>query len=166
MIKILKNVDDEMVENLYEIYSESMEEILHHSNYGSREKMIADYKNFLQAFIAKDNQLVIVENYKGVWVSGLRAIKTSPVHWHIEAVETRPDCRQRGYGKLLMQHTIEYLSNTGMKSMDCAIAKNNIASQKLHEKVGFVCSNKSPIYNGQIAKNIQIYLYEKRDLER
>ena len=53
-----------------------------------------------------------------------------------------------------------------MKSADCCIAKNNIASQTLHTNCGFVSTNKSPIYDGKPANNTQIYLFSNQYFEK
>ena len=166
MIEIVKKINSEVINNLFEIYAESMQETLQSGNYKSKQDMLGDYQLFLKEFISKPNQLVIVEIQNGVWVSGLRAIETKPSHWHIEAVETRPDSRQKGYGKKLLKNTLEYLTTRGMKSADCCIAKSNIASQTLHTNCGFVCTNKSPIYDGKPANNTQIYLFSNQNFEK
>lgn len=166
MIEIVKKINKEIVKNLYAIYTESMQENLQNGQYRNMQEMLCDYEVFLKDFTAKPNQLVIVENQNDVWVSALRAIETKPSHWHIEAVETRPDSRQQGYGKKLLKHTLEYLTKRGMKSADCSIAKSNIASKKLHTHCGFVCTNQSPNYNGQSSKNTQIYLFLNQDIEK
>ena len=165
MIKIVKEIDKETLNKLFAIYAESMEENLKNGDYSSQQKMLADYQIFLEDFISKPNQLIIVEVQNSLWVSGLRAIETKLSHWHIEAVETRPDSRNNGYAKKLLNHTLEHLSTLGMKSADCCIAKSNVTSQILHTGCGFVCTNKSPIYNGKPSKNTQIYLFSK-DLEK
>ena len=159
MIEIVKDINKETLKKLFGIYQESMEENLQNGYYSSTNEMFADYEVFLKDFISKPNQLVIVENQNNMWVSGLRAIETKARHWHIEAVETRPDSRRNGYGKTLLNQTLEYLATLGMKTADCSIAKNNIASQILHKKCGFVCTNKNPIYEGKPSKNTQIYLF-------
>ena len=159
MIEIVKDINKETLKKLFEIYQESMEENLNNGCYANAQEMIADYEAFLKDFISKPNQLVIVENQNNVWVSGLRAIETTASHWHIEAVETKPGFRQNGYGKSLLNQTLEYLAKRGMKTTDCSIAKNNFASQALHKNCGFICTNKNPIYDGKPSKNTQIYLF-------
>ena len=41
------------------------------------------YASFLKDFIEHKNQLVLVENVGGEWMSGLRAVESRPGHWFI-----------------------------------------------------------------------------------
>ena len=74
---------------------------------------------------------------EGLWVSAARTCMAQPGIFYLEALETKPDERERGYGSLLLAGIIETLKQGGsFKLCDC-VSKKNIASLKTHEKCGF-----------------------------
>lgn len=73
----------------------------------------------------------------GVWISALRTCETQPGLYYLEALETRPDHRQRGYGAFLLSGVLEEMKANGpFRLCDC-VGKKNTASLKTHEKCGF-----------------------------
>lgn len=136
MLKIVTQIDEDTIHRLYSVYAESMLDLKMH--FSSNAEMYASYASFLKDFIQKPKQLIIVETFDDEWVSALRAIATTDGHWFLEAVETKPEERKRGYGKKLLENTIAYLKSIGMTTLTCTVAKNNFASRALHEKIGFI----------------------------
>ena len=53
--------------------------------------------------------------------------------------------RKKGFGKDLLDHTIDYLKNIGMRELTCTISKKNFKSQALHGKCGFIPTNDAPL---------------------
>lgn len=143
MLVIVKKIDEETIERLLSIYSESMESI--QSNFKNKNEMIESYIFFLKSFIENPKHLIIVEQSEKTWVSGLRAIETEEGKWFLEAVETKPEERRRGYGKELLEHAVAYLRKVGMNEVSCTIAENNLKSQELHKKCGFVPTVELPM---------------------
>jgi len=73
----------------------------------------------------------------GVWVSALRISRIKDDLYFLEALETRPDQRGKGYASLLLSSVVETLKNDGpFRLCDC-VSKKNTASLKTHEKCGF-----------------------------
>ena len=138
MLIHVTQIDEETVERLFAVYVESMEDL--RENYPSLPEMKADYGAFLKDFVADPRHLVLVED----WVSGLRAIETEAGRWFLEAVETMPEERHKGYGKRLLRHTILELERRGMTEITCTISKHNTASQALHSQCGFVPTEEPP----------------------
>lgn len=143
MLNIVTRIDEDTISQLFSVYSELMNDMK--INFANDTEMRAAYASFLRAFIANPKQLVIVEESNSVWVSALRAVETSEGHWFLEAVETKPEERKKGYGKELLHHTIDYLENIGMTELTCTISKNNFKSQALHGKCGFVPTSEPPM---------------------
>ena len=143
MLKIIDIINKEVVTNLFEVYKESMDDL--RSNFNSICEMYKMYEEFLKDFIKKHNQIILVECFEGEWVSSLRAIETKKGYWFLEGVETNPKKRKKGFGSALLLHSIEYLKELGMIEITCIISKNNINSQKLHEKCGFIQTSDLPI---------------------
>ncbi|MGN1075121.1 MAG: GNAT family N-acetyltransferase, partial [Eubacteriales bacterium] len=113
--------------------------------FGSDSEMKESYASFLKDFIEQEGRLVLVETVDGQWVSGLRAIETNPGKWFIEAVETMPEYRHNGYGRMLLLDTIALLRTRNAKTLECIIAENNAASIKLHSGCGFIGTADAPI---------------------
>lgn len=143
MLNIVTQIDENTISRLLSVYSESMNDM--RINFADDAQMCAAYTSFLREFVKNPKQLIIVETSDDEWVSALRAIETIKGHWFLEAVETKPEERKKGFGKDLLRHTIEYLKSIGMTELTCIISKNNFKSQALHEKCGFIPTNELPL---------------------
>ena len=143
MLNLVTQIDENAISRLLSVYSESMNEMKIH--FANDAEMCGAYASFLRDFVKNPKQLILVEATDDEWVSALRAIETIEGHWFLEAVETKPDERNKGFGKDLLYHTIDYLTNIGMRELTCTISKNNFKSQALHEKCGFISTNAPPI---------------------
>ena len=143
MLNIVTHIDEGVITQLQAVYSESMNDLK--VNFSNDLEMHTAYATFLKDFIKNPKQIILVEEVNGVWVSALRAIETIETHWFLEAVETKPEERRKGYGKELLQHAIDYLKRNGMKELSCTISKNNFKSQALHRKCGFLPTNEPPV---------------------
>ena len=72
-----------------------------------------------------------------VWVSALRISRIKAGLYYLEALETRPDQRGKGYGSALLSGVVDTLKDEGpFRLCDC-ISKKNTVSLKTHEKCGF-----------------------------
>ncbi len=143
MLNIVTQIDENTIRRLLSVYSESMDDMK--INFANDVEMYMAYASFLQDFVKNPKHLIVVETFDNDWVSALRAIETTEGHWFLEAVETKPDARNKGFGKDLLHHTIDYLKELGMTESTCTIAKNNYNSQALHEKCGFIPTNAPPL---------------------
>ena len=160
MLNLVAQVDENAVCQLMSLYSESMNEMKKH--FASGAEMYEAYASFLQDFVKNPKQLILVEVSDDEWVSALRAIETMEGHWFLEAVETKPEKRKKGFGKNLLYHTIDYLKNIGMKELTCTISKNNFKSQALHRKCGFLPTNKPPVNCwGELEEGTILYRLDK-----
>lgn len=72
-----------------------------------------------------------------VWVSALRTCKIQDGLYYLEALETMPDQRMRGYGTILLTGVLDAMKAVGTFRLCDCVAKKNIASLKTHEKCGF-----------------------------
>lgn len=73
----------------------------------------------------------------GIWVSALRTCEVQDRLYYLEALETHPEHRKKGYGALLLSGVVEAMKADGaFRLCDCT-GKRNIASLKTHEKCGF-----------------------------
>lgn len=143
MLNIVTQIDGNTLRRLLSVYSESMQDL--RINFSSDAEMRAAYESFLRDFVKSAKHLILVEESGGEWVSALRAIETGEGRWFLEAVETKPASRQKGFGTALLRHTIDYLRGLGMTELTCLISKKNLASQALHGKCGFVPTDEPPL---------------------
>lgn len=160
MLKIITQIDEDVISKLLSVYSESMDDMKR--NFVSDTEMSRAYATFLRNFVKKPNQLIIVEVFDEEWVSALRAIEAMKGHWFLEAMETKPDERKKGFGKELLRHTIGYLKVLGMSEITCTISQNNHKSQALHGKCGFIPTNDPP-FNcwGELENGTILYRLKK-----
>ena len=143
MLKLVTSIDEIAISRLLSVYSESMNEMKIH--FANDAEMCRAYESFLRDFVKNPKQLILVEVFHDEWISALRAIEAIEGHWFLEAVETKPEERKKGFGKDLLVHTIDYLKNIGMRELTCTISKNNFNSHALHGKCGFIPTNEPPL---------------------
>ena len=98
-------------------------------------------KGFLQflrdEFYAGPGPAYYVLEEAGEWVSALRMNELEPGFYYLEALETRPGYRQRGYASRLLCEVIAHLKQRGpFRLCDC-VDKKNEASVRTHLACGF-----------------------------
>ena len=73
----------------------------------------------------------------GEWVSALRMNELEPGFYYLEALETRPGFRQKGYAARLLREVIDHLKDNGpFRICDC-VDKENAPSIRTHRGCGF-----------------------------
>ena len=111
-------------------------------------KVEEGFLNFLKNdFFTKEKATYWVLEENGVWVSATRTCFIKPDILYLEALETMPKERNKGYGYKLLSLMIEEVKKEGnLRICDC-VSKKNIASLKTHEKCGFkIVSDKGNDY--------------------
>lgn len=99
----------------------------------------SDFKKFLDGFFAKDGNRYFVLEEDGEFISALR-LRTFEGFYYLEALETAPNHRRKGYAVSLILQVCEYLAKESGKEVvirDC-VSKSNHASLAAHRKAGFV----------------------------
>lgn len=133
---------------LMDIYAESNEENIDYfyPDATDRAAALARIEEDFLAYIRDDilqkeqNRYMVLER-DGAWVSALRLYELGAGEYYIEALETRPDCRQQGFGSQLLGAVLERLGAEGpFRVRDC-VRKKNIASLRTHEKCGFTVAD-------------------------
>ena len=97
-----------------------------------------DFIDFLETgfFTAPDRVYWVLEE-DGVWVSAARTCRIEDGLYYLEALETHPGYRRRGYAAKLLGAILDALKQKGaFKLCDC-VDKENVPSIKTHEKCGF-----------------------------
>lgn len=104
----------------------------------SVKKVEAGFLDFLKKdFFKLPKAVYWILEMDGDWVSALRTCFIQPDIFYLEALETRPDQREKGYGAQLLSEVVNALKGEGpFRIRDC-VSKKNISSLKTHKKCGF-----------------------------
>lgn len=143
MLKRITQVQGHTVRDQMDLYRESMAQLA--GRFESPQAMEQAYGEFLKEFVTHPNQMVLVEEVDGVWVSGLRCVESAPGVWYLEALETAPQARGKGWAKQLLTHTQQQLTQQGARELFSLIDPNNTPSIATHVACGFVATQRQPI---------------------
>lgn len=139
-----RSFSDAEMEALMDIYSEGNRENvpfffpeLTDTDEGLRrvKESFADY--IRNDFLTSPGNSYFVLEEGGRWVSALRLYALEDCYY-IEALETEPGSRRKGYGSKLMGLVIEHLSRFGSFVLRDCVSKKNQASLATHKSCGFV----------------------------
>ena len=102
------------------------------------QKVEAGFLDFLQNdFFDKADAAYWILEADGVYVSALRTCLIRQGLYYLEALETRPDLRRKGYGATLLSGVADSLKKDGPFRLCSCVGKKNAASLRTHEKCGF-----------------------------
>lgn len=102
------------------------------------ERVERDFLHYLETdFFEKKGNTYWVWEEHGVWISALRLYPISPGFYYLEALETHPDFRRRGYGARLLDAVLAELKARGPFRLRDCVNKKNAPSLGVHEKCGF-----------------------------
>ena len=103
------------------------------------QRVECDYLNYIgNDFLADSKNQYMVLERDGIWVCALRLYRIDDRLYFIEALETHPEHRRKGYGAQLLAGVIDLLKRQGAYTIRDCVDKKNIASLLTHQKVGFV----------------------------
>ena len=88
------------------------------------------------------------------------ALRTEPYKdgYLIEAVETRPESRRKGYAKSLLQQVLAWLEAQGVTTVYSHIDRRNTASVRLHRSCGFEVILDHAVYiDGSVDRQADTY---------
>ena len=77
--------------------------------------------------------------------SALRISEIEKRLFYLEALETSPNYRKKGYAVKLLNLTKEYLKREGSFTVKDSVKKTNEASIKAHQKAGFVIESQKAV---------------------
>lgn len=98
-----------------------------------------DFYQYLQeCFFAADDAVYAMWKVNGKIVSALR-LEPYQDGWLLEALETAPQYRRKGFAEDLVRAVLEWCEQNGRLPVYSHIDRKNTASLRTHEKCGFVC---------------------------
>lgn len=96
-----------------------------------------DFYDYLkQDFFHADGSLYALWEVRGAYVSALR-LEPYRDGYLLEALETAPDKRGKGYAKRLMGAFLTFARDRGMLPIYSHVRKGNVPSQRVHSACGF-----------------------------
>lgn len=100
-------------------------------------KVERDFCDYIKTEFLNGKNVYYIWESDGIWVCALRLNCINDNFYFLEALETAPGFRQKGYAsQLLSAVTDEIKSKGSFKICDC-VGKKNIASLNTHKKCGF-----------------------------
>ena len=118
------------------------------------------YQYLKDVFFPTQGAVCALWEEKGKYVSALR-LEPYKDGLLLEALETAPNQRKKGYAVSLIQAVQAYLAEQGLVKLYSHVNKRNIASLKTHEKCGFsVVSDHAVYINGSVDYRCCTLLYE------
>lgn len=128
------------LDRLMEVYRESNYENMISLSYDCLDDLESAYKEYLKKdFLEnKDNYLAVLANGES-YLSALR-LHREDGGYLIEAIETKPEFRNLGYGLSLLFLVRKRISEAFYLRSE--VSENNIKSLNLHKKLGFVGKGK------------------------
>ncbi len=97
-----------------------------------------DFLHYLENdFFACSGRTYWVLEEQHEWVSAARLYQLKPDFYYLEALETHPAYRGKGYASKLLREMIGALQKKGAFQLCDCVSKENIASLRTHERCGF-----------------------------
>ena len=150
MLKRVTQVEPETVRRLVDLYRESMDQLARH--FESPQAMEQAYEEFLKEFVTHHRQMVLVEE------------ECAPGVWFLEALETAPQARGKGWAKQLICHTQELLTGQGAGELFSLVSPRNTPSIATHVACGFVATDRQPINGwGEEEPGMILYAWQPED---
>lgn len=149
MLLRIKNFNDIDKRKLMAIYSEGNKENADYfypqteDRTEAVEKVETDFCNYIKNEFFSGQNVYYVLECENEWVSALRLYRIEDNFYYIEALETAPKFRRKGYATQLLNGVIKDLQAEGsFKLCDC-VSKKNTASLNTHKKCGFIIASEN-----------------------
>ena len=150
MLKIIKSMSELQEEQLLSVYSGSnMNE--------KEERSFLDY--LCEDFFRQRDGYYCLWTVDDVYKSALR-LEPYRDGLLLQALETAPDARKKGYGFSLVKAVLEHCGNTKYKCVYSHVEKHNRSSLNLHRKCGFQkLADSAVLLDGTVTTNFYTFCY-------
>ena len=145
MLKIIKSVSQLNIPQFLSVYAQSTQGDPYKEN---------DFVAYLQEdFFCQKDAFYAIWVVDELYRSALR-LESYREGLLLQAVETKPDDRRKGFSYALLTCVLEHLRVSGYTGVYSHVAKNNRASLALHRKCGFVqISESARFIDGTVTQN-------------
>ena len=134
MLLIAKRLEELDFSALMDIYIEGNREKAEEYGVGSLLRAEREFYDYLREdFFRQPDAVYAVWVEFGLYVSALR-LEPHKDGWLLEALETAPDYRKRGYAKALMEAALQRMGQTIVYSH---VSRRNLPSLRTHYACGF-----------------------------
>ena len=134
MLLIMKRLEELDFSALMDVYIEGNLEKAEEYGDGGLLRAEWEFRDYLREdFFRQQDAFYAVWEEKGKYVSALR-LEPHKDGWLLEALETAPDRRRKGYAKMLIGAVLELMGQTIVYSH---VSKRNEASLRTHYACGF-----------------------------
>lgn len=134
MLKVVKNLRELPFSELMDIYIEGNEEKAEQYGDGGLLRAESEFYDYLKEdFFKVPGAFYCIWQEKGQSVSALR-LEPYRDGWLLEALETAPPCRRKGYAKALVMAVLAYMGDQIIYSH---VSKSNKTSLQTHFSCGF-----------------------------
>lgn len=123
------------------------------------------FLNFLRSFMQKPQNRYYVLESDGQWVSALRLTRIDDFYY-LEALETAPEHRKRGFAARLIHEVIRLLRQRGRVILRSNVSKKNIPSLATHRKCGFEIAEENGVNCLTGKRNEFVYGMRYADMEQ
>nr|WP_309300929.1 aminoglycoside 6'-N-acetyltransferase [Providencia alcalifaciens] len=120
------------------------------SSHLSEIKDILNNPNLSAFFAFDDNQQIVAFAETSIRVDYVNDCSSSPVAY-LEGIYTAPHARKRGYAKDLINHVKQLAIKNTCKELASDTNLDNEISQKLHQSLGFIETERIVFYKQQLS---------------
>ena len=114
-----------------------------------------------ECFFQQDGAAYCVLADNGMYICAGR-IERFADGYLLSALETRPDCRQKGYGKAFLTALIQQCNETGKLPVYSHIFERNVPSMKLHLQCGFsIYKDSAKLLDGSVRSDFKTLIYNE-----
>lgn len=153
MLEIIKTIKKLNIEQILQVYEESILANAEQSSTGKRQAEDAFYAYLEDDFFRQPSAFYAIWKDADIYQCALR-IEPYRDGLLLEALETAPTARRKGYAIALMKGVLDYLKDSEYKIIYSHVEKRNRASVKLHQKCGFqICSDSATYIDGTVTQN-------------
>ncbi len=160
MLEIIKTQKQLNMPQLFCVYEESVQENAEHFSVGKRQAEDAFYAYLEEDFFRQPGAFYAIWSENHIYQSALR-MEPYRDGLLLEALETAPEARRKGYAIALIKGVLDYLGESEYEIIYSHVAKQNKASLLLHEKCGFRIYADTAVYiDGTVTQNSYTLRYD------
>ncbi|MBO5952585.1 MAG: GNAT family N-acetyltransferase [Oscillospiraceae bacterium] len=151
MLKLIRSCLELKYNEIMDVYGESLRNAAktEYRGFDRNEAVILAEQDFYayirEVFFCTEGAVYVVWEEKDHYISAAR-VEPYEGGLLIAGLETKPDCRNQGYGYKLLSALVAYCEVSNLSALYSHVEKRNAPSLTVHEKCGFERISESAIY--------------------